>query len=137
MPPITALLPAYNERLQGSVVLRTRQYADRRSRDDGSTDRTAEVALLAGAEVLRHDENLGKGAALRTGFEALNGDAVIVAIDTDGQHSLTNVSSNCAPDGAQYDPADIPRLVAPIFAGEVDMVNGSRYRSGNKILLSY
>ena len=67
MPPITALLPAYNERLRGSVVLRTKQYADRRSRDDGSSDRTAEVAALAGAEVLRQDENLGKGAALKTG----------------------------------------------------------------------
>jgi len=118
MPLITALLPAYNEEISiGSVVLRARQYADRVIViDDGSSDRTAEVALLAGAEVLRHDENLGKGAALRTGFEALNGDAVIVTIDTDGQH----------------DPADIPRLVAPIFAGEADMVNGSRYLNGNK-----
>ena len=61
-------------------------------------------------------ENLGKGAALKTGFESLNGDAVIVTIDTDGQH----------------DPADIPRLVAPILRGEADMVNGSRYLNGNK-----
>jgi len=117
MPSITALLPAYNERLQGSVVLRTKQYADRVVViDDGSSNHTAEVALLAGAEVLRHVENLGKGAALKTGFESLNGDAVIVTIDTDGQH----------------DPADIPRLVAPILRGEADMVNGSRYLNGNK-----
>jgi glycosyltransferase involved in cell wall biosynthesis len=68
MPSITALLPAYNERLQGSVVLRTKQYADRRSLDDGSSDRTAEVALLAGAVVLCHDEDLGKGAALKRDF---------------------------------------------------------------------
>jgi hypothetical protein len=67
MPSITAPLPAYNERLQGSVVLRTKQYADRRPRDDGSSDLTAEVAALAGAEVLRQVENLGKGAALKTG----------------------------------------------------------------------
>jgi glycosyltransferase involved in cell wall biosynthesis len=80
MPSITALLPAYNERLQGSVVLRTKQYANRRSRDDGSSDRTAEVALLAGAEVLRHEVNQGKGAALKTGFESLNGDVMIVTI---------------------------------------------------------
>jgi hypothetical protein len=52
MPPITALLPAYNERLQGSVVLRTKQYADRRPRDDGSSDSIAEVASLAIAEHL-------------------------------------------------------------------------------------
>jgi glycosyltransferase involved in cell wall biosynthesis len=62
------------------VVLRTKQYADRRSRDDGSSDRTVEVAALAGAEVLRHVENQGKGAALKTGFKSLNGDAAIVTI---------------------------------------------------------
>jgi len=118
MPSITALLPAYNEEISvGSVVLRTRQFADRVIVvDDGSSDRTAEVAALAGAEVLRHDKNQGKGAALKTGFESLNGDSVIVTIDTDGQH----------------DPADIPRLVQPILMGEADMVNGSRYLNGDK-----
>lgn len=118
MPSITALLPAYNEEVSiGSVVLRTLQFADRVIViDDGSQDRTAEVAALAGAEVLRHARNRGKGAALKTGFESLNGDAVIVTIDTDGQH----------------DPADIPRLVEPILQGEADMVNGSRYLNGNK-----
>ena len=90
MPSITALLPAYNERLQGSVVLRTKQHAHRVIViDDGSSYHTAEVAALAGAEVLRHVENLGKGAALKTGFASLNSDTVIVTIDTDGQHSLT------------------------------------------------
>jgi glycosyltransferase involved in cell wall biosynthesis len=99
------------------VVLRTKQYADRVIViDDGSSDRTAEVAALAGAEVLRHTKNLGKGAALKTGFDALNGSSIIVTIDTDGQH----------------DPADIPRLVAPIQRGDADMVNGSRYLNGNK-----
>ncbi len=49
---ITALLPAYNELLQGSVMLRTKQYADRRCWDDGSSDSTAEVASLAIAEYL-------------------------------------------------------------------------------------
>ena len=87
MPSITALLPAYNEEVSiGSVVLRTRQFADRVIVvDDGSLDRTAEVALFAGAEVLRHEENWGKGAALKTGFESLNGDAVIVTIGIDGK----------------------------------------------------
>ena len=134
MPQITALLPAHNEEVSiGSVVLRTRQFADRVIVvDDGSSDRTAEVAALAGAEVLRHAENQGKGTALKIGFAAVNGDAVIVTIDTDGQHSLTNVSSSCAPDGAQLDPADIPCLVASILRGEADMVNGRRYLNGNK-----
>ena len=118
MPGITALLPAYNEEVSiGSVVLHTRKFVDRVVViDDGSSDRTSEVAALAGAVVLRHAKNQGKGAALRTGFESLNDDAVIVTIDTDGQH----------------DPADIPCLVAPIMRGEADMVNGSRYLNGNR-----
>ena len=141
MEGITAILPAYNEEVSiGSVVLRTKGYADRVIVvDDGSSDHTAEVAKLAGAEVIRHPVNQGKGAALKTGFESLNspidaylhliggdtqktgfespdGTKVIVTLDTDGQH----------------DPADIPKLVEPILRGEADMVNGSRYLNGNK-----
>ncbi|OPY53029.1 MAG: Glycosyltransferase AglJ [Methanosaeta sp. PtaU1.Bin060] len=98
------------------MVLRTKLYADRVIVvDDGSSDHTAEVAQMAGAEVLRHPQNKGKGAALKTGFELLNGTNVIVTIDTDGQH----------------DPGDIPKLVEPILKGEADMVNGSRYLNGN------
>jgi len=83
--------------------------------DDGSSDRTAEVAELAGAEIIKHPINLGKGAALRTGFEASGDTDIIVTIDTDGQH----------------DPVEIPKLAAPIMAGEADMVNGSRYMNGS------
>ena len=86
---IAAILPAYNEEVSiGSVVLRTKQYADRVIViDDGSSDHTAEVAEMAGAEVIRHPKNRGKGAALKTGFSALNGERVLVTIDTDGQHN--------------------------------------------------
>lgn len=113
MTGITAILPAFNEEVAiGSVVLQTKLYADRVIVvDDGSTDRTAEVASLAGAEVIRHRQNGGKGAALKTGFRALNNPRVIVTMDTDGQHNA----------------ADIPKLVEPILKGEADMVNGSRY----------
>lgn len=118
MRGIVAILPAFNEEVSiGSVVLRTRRYADRVIVvDDGSSDRTADVAELAGAEVIRHPENRGKGAALKTGFESLNGESVVVTMDTDGQH----------------DPSDLPKLVEPILNGEADMVNGSRYINGNK-----
>ncbi len=116
---ILAVLPAYNEEVSiGSMVLHARQHVDRVIViDDGSSDRTAEMAKLAGAEVIRHPFNKGKGAALKTGFieASKNGTRVIVTMDTDGQH----------------DPEEIPKLVAPILSGEADLVNGSRYMNGN------
>lgn len=116
MTRITAILPAYNEEISiGSVILRARQHADRVIViDDGSSDATAEVARLAGAGVIRHPENRGKGAALKTGFEAAIGADIIVTLDSDGQHN----------------PEEIPKLVAPILKGEADIVNGSRYLNG-------
>jgi glycosyltransferase involved in cell wall biosynthesis len=115
---VTVILPAYNEEVSiGSIVLLTRFYADNVIVvDDGSLDRTAEVARKAGAEVIIHEVNQGKGGALKTGFTAAAdlGADVIVTMDSDGQHN----------------PADIPKLVAPIIEGTADMVNGSRYLNG-------
>ena len=48
--------------------------------DDGSTDRTVELAQLAGAQVISHYENLGKGAALKTGFRAARDADIIVTL---------------------------------------------------------
>jgi len=60
---IVAILPAFNEEVSIScVVLRAKQYVG--LMDDGSSDCTAEVAAMAGAEVIRHPQNRGKGAAL-------------------------------------------------------------------------
>jgi glycosyltransferase involved in cell wall biosynthesis len=80
--------------------------------DDGSTDQTATVAAAAGARVLRHRANLGKGAALTTGCEAAIGAGctVIALMDADGQH----------------EPDDLPRLVEPIIAGRADLTLGRR-----------
>jgi glycosyltransferase involved in cell wall biosynthesis len=118
--PITAIIPAFNEELSiGSVVLRAKKHADIvLVIDDGSIDRTCEVARLAGAEVIQHHRNIGKGAALKTGFEhaGLSGAKVIVILDSDGQHN----------------PEEIPRLVAPILADKADLVNGSRYIHNSK-----
>ena len=113
---IIAVIPAYNEdRFIGSVVIKARKYADVvLVVDDGSTDLTAEVARAAGALVVCHAENRGKGEALNTGFRKareLDEDAVVVVIDGDGQH----------------DPAEIPVVVEPVLERQADMVVGSRF----------
>ena len=81
--------------------------------DDGSTDRTGEVAAEAGAVVVRHPRNLGQGEGLRTGFAVAErlGVEVVVTMDADGQH----------------DPADLPALLGPVVRGEADYVQGSRF----------
>jgi glycosyltransferase involved in cell wall biosynthesis len=111
-------IPCYNEEVAiGSLVLRASQYVDQVVvLDDGSTDKTAEVARFAGARVLVHDDNLGKGAALRDLFEyaTQSGFDIIVIIDGDGQHN----------------PDDIPKLLEPLLRDEADVVNGSRYLHG-------
>ena len=58
--PITAIIPVFNEEISiGSVVLRAKKYADSvLVVDDGSIDRTCEVARLAGAEVIQHHRNI-------------------------------------------------------------------------------
>jgi glycosyltransferase involved in cell wall biosynthesis len=80
--------------------------------DDGSHDRTGEVSRAAGATVLRHEVNRGKGAALKTGFAWAMGhgfDAVIT-LDADGQHL----------------PSEIPKFVAERRASEADLIVGGR-----------
>jgi len=68
--------------------------------DDGSTDDTAERAIAAGAETLRHPANQGKGAALRTGWQRAQdrGFAWTLAMDGDGQHAPEDISAflSCA-----------------------------------------
>ncbi len=83
--------------------------------DDGSTDGSAEVALNAGASVIRHPYNIGNGAAVKSGIRAARGE-VIVLMDGDGQHK----------------PEDIPRLLAA--APDYHMVVGARAR-GSKLRL--
>ena len=80
--------------------------------DDGSRDGTAEAARAAGAEVVSHPVNRGKGAALVTGFRALfaRGASRVVTVDADGQHL----------------PEEIPVLVAAGDAAGADLVLGTR-----------
>ena len=87
---ICVLIPAYNEaRTIEDVVRRAKKYARNvMVLDDGSTDATARLARQAGAEVIGHPTNRGKGAALQKGFrKALaEGWSQLVVIDGDGQH---------------------------------------------------
>jgi len=84
--------------------------------DDGSTDETGAVASRAGGLVIRHERNVGKGAALATGIaRALaDGAATILTLDADGQHP----------------PEALPLLLAQLAAAGVDLVLGARERSG-------
>ena len=113
-----AILPAYNEeKTIAKVIIKTQKHVDEVIVvDDGSTDMTATIAEKLGAKVIRHDRNMGYGAALRTGLEyaaKLNPD-VVITIDADDQH----------------DPDDIPGLIGPILNEEADVVIGSRFLKG-------
>jgi glycosyltransferase involved in cell wall biosynthesis len=115
-----AILPAFNEEQAIGRVIDEIRAADPDLKilvvDDGSTDRTGAVAGTRGVEVLHLPFNLGIGGAVQTGFlYALENDfEIAVQIDGDGQH----------------DPGQLEILLAPILAGEADLVVGSRFVQG-------
>lgn len=120
IPRILTALPVYNEeRHLAEVLEQVRRYAKEiLVVDDGSSDRTEELlARERGIYVMRHEQNQGYGAALRSAFEyALAGQYdVLVTIDCDGQH----------------EPRLIPELAAAVFNDSedrpADVVSGSRY----------
>ncbi len=112
---IVVVIAAYNEaRFVGSVVLTACEYADIVIVvNDGSADDTANIARKAGAVVVNHETNRGKGVALNTGFKKAKefDPAVVITIDGDWQHM----------------PEELPVVMAPVLAGQADIVIGSRY----------
>jgi len=118
MTRIVAVVPAFEEEAAiGPVVAEITAFdpsIDVVVIDDGSSDGTGVAAAAAGATVVRLPFNLGIGAAVQTGFRwALERDYdLAVRLDGDGQH----------------DPAELPKLLAPIERGEADVVTGSRFR---------
>ncbi|MGB2815130.1 MAG: glycosyltransferase family 2 protein [Dehalococcoidales bacterium] len=90
-------MPAYNEeKYVGSVVLQARQFADEVVVvDDGSSDRTAQVARLAGATVVQHKKNSGYGATVQTVLAEAKkrNPEVLVLLDADGQHNPEEITS--------------------------------------------
>ena len=127
-----ACIPAFNVEHQiADVIKKSQKYVDKvLVCDDGSTDNTSVNAKSSGAIVIKHDKNLGKGAALKTLFQKakdLHAD-IIITIDGDGQ----------------FLPEEIPILIEPIKIKKFDVVIGNRFldseempsyrKAGNKIL---
>ena len=116
-----AIVPAFNEEASvGRVIDELRAFDpgfDIVVVDDGSTDRTAGVAVDRGAHVIRLPFNLGIGGAVQTGYRFAfeQGFDIAVQVDGDGQH----------------DPAQLPKILAPVMDGDADMVVGSRFAGGS------
>jgi len=118
---VSVIIPAYNEEMTLSCVVK-KVFESLKGEcrfevivvDDGSLDNTFKVANNSGALVIRHNRNMGQGAALKSGLKLASGD-IVVMLDADGQH----------------DPAEIPKLIDPILRNEADLVIGSRYLGGN------
>lgn len=114
---VLVIVPAHDEEesLPGTLaeVRGAAPWSDVLVVDDGSRDRSGDVARAAGVPVLRHVVNLGVGGALATGFRwaLAHGYSIAVQLDADGQH----------------DPTDLERLVAPVREGACDVAIGSRY----------
>lgn len=127
---VSVVIPAYNEeKTIGNVISDIISVMDSFGMpyeiivvDDGSIDRTREIAGRYKATVLFNGKNRGKGYALRKGFQYAQGD-IIVTVDADGAHS----------------PKEIPDLIYPLFNG-VDIVAGSRFlgngRKGSTSMLN-
>lgn len=125
---VSVVIPVYNEaatiaqvvdRVQAVDIASPRHGLDGAKEiiivNDCSTDGTGAVVDRLGAErpgirVFHHERNQGKGAALRTGFGHVTGDIVIIQ-DAD----------------LEVDPGEFPKLLAPILAGEAEVVYGSRF----------
>jgi glycosyltransferase involved in cell wall biosynthesis len=114
---VLVCVPAFNEaNTISDIVNRCKKYADEVIvYDDGSTDNTHQVAVSAGATVIRTPENKGYGVAIRSLFQAAKEqDAdIMITLDSDGQHN----------------PDHIPRLIEPLRTQNFDLVIGSRFLS--------
>ena len=116
--PVVVVIPALNEEdCIGDVLADIPAAAcglaiDTIVVDDGSSDRTAEIARAGGAYVASRRSNSGQGAAFRVGYRLAwdHGGRYVVTLDADGQ----------------WDPAEIPTVLEPVVDGEADLVLGSR-----------
>jgi glycosyltransferase involved in cell wall biosynthesis len=122
-----AIVPALNEEeTVGRVIDEIRDFDpgfDIVVVDDGSTDRTVDVAVDRGAFVLRLPFNLGIGGAMQTGYRFAfeRGYDIAVQVDGDGQH----------------DPRQLPAILEPLLAGEADLCVGSRFAGQSEYRSSF
>lgn len=114
-----AVIPAYNEaKTIKELAERTKKFVDHVVVvDDGSTDGTFDEAKKAGVEVIKHEKNMGKAAALKTGFARVGGYDTVIAMDADLQHL----------------PEEIPVLLSGIEDG-CDLCIGSRFLSASNCM---
>ena len=120
-PGVWIVIPAFNEAaVIGEVVADVRSVFDNVvCVDDGSTDHTGDLALRAGAHLVRHPINLGQGAAIQTGVEYARkqpGAQVFATFDADGQHRVKDVAA----------------MTDRLSAGDVDVVIGTRFAAQNE-----
>ena len=120
---ICVLIPSYNEsRTIGSLVESLKSKGlNVVVVDDGSADPTAEVARQAGAYVLRHEQNKGKGASLKEGFRYILKEdyGAVITMDGDSQHS----------------PEDIPKFIKEAANPDLDLIVGNRMSSSKDMPL--
>ncbi|MBS4727712.1 glycosyltransferase family 2 protein [Mycobacterium sp. SM1] len=118
-PNTWIVVPAFNEAsVIGGVIAELRSVFDHVvCVDDGSSDGTGEIALRAGAHLVRHPVNLGQGAAIQTGVEYARrqpGAQVFATFDGDGQHRVK----------------DVVAMIDRLAIGDVDIVIGTRFGPG-------
>lgn len=122
-PKVCVLIPAYNAQDTIGPVLEKIQSLglDTIVVDDGSTDETKRVGQRYGVHLLEHSQNLGKGVALRTGFQHVleKGYELVITLDADGQH----------------DPMEIPTLLQVYQRVKPDLLIASRFEEFDRMPL--